>query len=311
MSSSPSFSQIVAPAAEQQADALRLIFAGLANADREAHLETVRADVAAGRTSLDGLRAIVTDGRVTGAVWAAIEPGRTAAILPPQVADGEPRLGLTALVAEALRFARAGGATMAQTLVERGAPTDWLAANRFEWLADLEFMTASLDWTALFDSIKASPEPPLEWDFYRPDQDRARLADLLEATYQETLDCPGLDGLRRIDHVIEGYLRTGTHVPSWWRILRHEGTDVGCVLLADHPREDRAELLYMGLIREYRGRGWGCSLVRGAMQLALEGARRQLMLAVDARNEPAVRAYVGQGFRTWQERSAWVRALDS
>lgn len=299
--SSPSSPEIVAPPAALEAEALRLVFADLGDEDRQAQVQTVLA----GRISLAGLLAIVLDGRVAGAVWSAIEPGRTAAILPPQILADQPHAWLTALAARAIEFTRRHGATMAQTLVERGASPGWLVDNQFVWLADLEFMTATPGEQASGLEAKLL----LEWERYRP-EDRARLATLLERTYEQTLDCPGLDGLRRIEDVLDGYERTGVPMPEWWWIVRSEGGDVGCLLLADHPRDGRAELLYMGLVPQARGRGWGRRLVRQALRLTHDAGRKQLTLAVDARNEPAVRAYVGEGFRTWQARSVWVRRLE-
>ena len=82
--------------------------------------------------------------------------------------------------------------------------------------------------------------------------------------------------------------------------------DVGCLLLADHPRHNSMELLYLGLIPAARGRGWGKHLVRRAQGLTRLAGRSRLVLAVDAANAPAVQTYTATGFQAWQRRRLYV-----
>ena len=80
-------------------------------------------------------------------------------------------------------------------------------------------------------------------------------------------------------------------------------------MLADHPRHDTMELLYLGLIPAARGRGWGKHLARRAQWLARLAGRRRLVLAVDAANPPAAKTYMSVGFQAWQRRRLYVKEL--
>ena len=64
------------------------------------------------------------------------------------------------------------------------------------------------------------------------------------------------------EEVLSGYRTTGVFDPQRWLLVRQDGEDVGCLLLADHPTSSQWELVYMGLVPEVRGRGLGIELVR-------------------------------------------------
>jgi len=292
---------IVACPSELHRQALELLCDFVPAPSRAVRIEEILADVEAGQSSLAGLQVMLSGGCVVGAIWCVLAPGRVAALLPPAVSPGSPGVWRSDLALAGIAWGKSRGASMALALLDRGEKPDWLAASGLWWLADLEYLALPLP--------PASSLPDdLAFEVIAPDE-TARLSTLLERTYRDTLDCPGLEGLRQISDTIAGYLKSGVHVPAWWLAARHADQDVGCILMADLPREDRVELLYMGLVPEVRGRGWGKALIRKAIALAGTTARRQLVLAVDARNEPAVRAYLGEGFQTWQARTAYVAKL--
>jgi ribosomal protein S18 acetylase RimI-like enzyme len=138
---------------------------------------------------------------------------------------------------------------------------------------------------------------------------RDRLAQLVEATYADTLDCPMLNGLRGMEDVLAGYETTGVFDPRRWLIVRHQDCDVGCLLLADHPQHDNWELVYMGLVPSARGNGWGRAIVRHAQWLTGQAGRQRLVLAVDAANHPAVAMYTCEGFRAFGRRRVYLKAV--
>ncbi len=152
------------------------------------------------------------------------------------------------------------------------------------------------------------PAGPLEFEPFDPDQ-QDRLAQLVEATYADTLDCPMLNGLRSMDDTLTGYQSTGVFDPQRWLLVRHEGRDVGCLLLADHPPHDNWELVYMGLVPSARGNRWGQAVVRQAQWLTRQAGRQRLVLAVDAANHPAVAMYTAVGFRTFGRRRVYLKSL--
>jgi ribosomal protein S18 acetylase RimI-like enzyme len=152
----------------------------------------------------------------------------------------------------------------------------------------------------------AAPSGVLEFEPYNADQE-SRLAALIGATYDGTLDCPLLNGLRSLPDVLAGYRTVGAYRPEDWQFVRRSGHDVGCLLLAEHPAADHTELIYMGLVPAARGCGLGREITLRALYLA---ARRgqSLVLAVDAANTPACALYAGAGLVEWDRRAVLLRA---
>jgi ribosomal protein S18 acetylase RimI-like enzyme len=87
------------------------------------------------------------------------------------------------------------------------------------------------------------------------------------------------------------------------------GQDIGCLLVNLHPEVRHAEIIYLALVPEVRGRQLGKLLVRQAQWLARQAGCERLVLAVDAANDPAILMYGATGFVEWDRRSVWVRAL--
>jgi GNAT superfamily N-acetyltransferase len=138
-----------------------------------------------------------------------------------------------------------------------------------------------------------------------------RLGRLLEQTYIGTLDCPGLDGVRSMPDVLEGYRSQGRHTPGDWFFVRENGDDVGALILADHPGYGNCEVVYMGVVAEARGRGFGEQIMRFALQVAAAHGAERVVLAVDAGNAPALAAYRRAGFSPWDRRIVYARLQQS
>jgi ribosomal protein S18 acetylase RimI-like enzyme len=136
-----------------------------------------------------------------------------------------------------------------------------------------------------------------------------RLEALIEASYQGTLDCPLLNGLRTTQDVLAGYRAVGTRRPELWLLARRGKEDAGCLILADHPEVDNLELVYLGLIPAVRGNGYGLALTRHALWLARQLQRQRVVLAVDASNTPAIRLYEAAGFFGFDQRLVNIKKL--
>ncbi|HTU24398.1 MAG TPA: GNAT family N-acetyltransferase [Pirellulales bacterium] len=243
------------------------------------------------------------DGRVVGAASAQLLGGGTAMLAPPGVEAGAPPGTARCLLDGVLSEADRAGARMAQALlpVDHGPDFELLTSAGCEHLADLLYMVAL---ARTFP--EHVPESPLEFEPFAPGQEPRMLA-LLERTYQATRDCPRLNGLRNTADVLEGYRAAGRFDPGRWFFLRHDRTDVGCLLLTEHPEHRQWELVYVGLVPEVRGRGWGIEAVRRAQALAGGAGATCLLLAVDAANEPAIAMYAAAGFTAWDRRSVLFR----
>ena len=158
-----------------------------------------------------------------------------------------------------------------------------LECSGFQHAADL------LDLVSLkkFVSRCCAPNSSISLERYEGPQ-KERLVRLVERTYQDTLDCPTLNGVRSIADVVEGYRSIGRRcVGLAGRSLPDKSQDVGCLLLAEHPAHSNLEVVYVGVTPEHRGHGFGVALTRDAQWIARERGLDRVVLAVDAANSPA------------------------
>ena len=133
--------------------------------------------------------------------------------------------------------------------------------------------------------------------------------DLLMATFEETMDCPELNGLRSGAEVLASFLM-GQNLDSMnlWEIAWCEAKPVGCLMLTEHPN-GVIEVAYMGLIRSARGQGFGRLLIERAKQVTSQLGSTTLVLAVDCRNTPALKTYTRSGFQHHQRLQVYYLPL--
>lgn len=299
--------QIGPLAPEDRARGLQLLFGHL-EPERRAHEQRLLlASIARGHVPPDRLLEARREGRLVGVVCSQIQPGRAAVVWLPRLADDEPATTAAELLTATCKRLAEHGVCVAQVLVERAGEADvtLLGQAGFEHLTDLLYLVC------LEGELPDSPpETPFTFEPYCP-ANHQRLTQVIEATYQQTLDCPRLNGVRRIEDVLAGYRATGEFDPGRWLIVRCADRDVGCLLLTDHPKQGNWELIYMGIAADHRGQGWGMEITRYAQWLTRRAGQRRLVLAVDAENEPAIRIYARAGFRAWDRRSVYLRAFDA
>lgn len=286
-------------------EALKLVYRRLPPEKAAQYVEVLCADIRAGEVSAEGLLTAWRDRRLVGAVFAQLQPGNGALLWPPRTVPREPPETVEQLLAAVCQWLACKGARVANALMEKVDRADdaLLRGGGFAPLAQLLYLVSSE-----IELPASPPEGPLEFEPYNP-ENHMRLTRVVEATYERSLDCPGLDGLRNIEEILAGYQSTGTFSPERWLIVRHEGRDVGCLLLADHPEDENWELVYMGLVASARGHGWGKKIVRHAQWLTRQAGRSCLVVAVDAANRPAVDMYAATGFRAWDRRTVYVKTF--
>jgi L-amino acid N-acyltransferase YncA len=146
---------------------------------------------------------------------------------------------------------------------------------------------------------KWSWQPACQFDF-------ADVAKLVEMTFQGSLDCPALNGLRSASEVTAGFLerRAWNEQLQWW-LLCKDGTPVACCFMTQHSTE-LVELNYMGIAQAWRGQSLGHLLVQNALQTCQLAGVQFLTSAVDVQNWPAVKIYQAQGFETLSELAVWL-----
>jgi ribosomal protein S18 acetylase RimI-like enzyme len=164
---------------------------------------------------------------------------------------------------------------------------------------------------------KKTPPPPLPADVsirwlsqVSPGESDAQLLAALDASYEDTLDCPELCGLRETRDILASHKSTGKFDPSLWLMVYLRERALGCVLLSRCVEQRTIELVYLGLGKGLRGMGLGRSL----LTFAIATARQQtpswsISCAVDERNVPAIRLYTSMGFVAFARRLARVKPI--
>jgi ribosomal protein S18 acetylase RimI-like enzyme len=258
----------------------------------------------AGRIDMEGLFLARRGNQLVGAAWGQVIPGRTAFCWPPSVIPGESEDTAVQLQSTVDEYLNRRGVTVVQAVVAQRALTDAARLVRagYRHLADLNYLICGADQFPRNEPVCDFRMEPA------PQDDFERIAQLVARTYIGTLDCPGLDDSRPITEVLTGYRETGTFRPDWWWLARADGQDVGCLFLADHPEHGNCELMYLGMVPEVRGRGWGVQATRYAQWFLSREDRQRMLLAVDDENWPAMEVYAQTGFLEWDRRYIYVRS---
>jgi mycothiol synthase len=287
---------------DDQTAALRLLLSRLSADARPRHIAAWADALAASQADLWVAH---RDQQLAGAILAQVQPGHTAVVLPPRVALGEPRKTASELLAHVTSVLTAQGVRLLQALLETSQreDADAFAEDGFRDVANLFCLVS------LAGSFPAEPpQNGLEFVPYAV-RHHDRFSEIVEQTYEGSLDCPPLNQVREIEDVLAGYRGIGQFDDARWLIARHGAADVGCLLLADHPAENAHELVYMGLVPAARGQRFGVALARQAQWLTAQAGRSRITTAVDADNGPAIAAYTAAGFLRYGQRRVLLRVL--
>lgn len=295
----------VLPVPDADHDAvLRDLFVMFPADERDERLAAVKQSVAQGSLSLAGLRQACRDGVRVGVLLSMAQPDRITLVWPPVML---PEVGgrdeiFAALMDDLRARVDVDGTRIAQVLLE---PHETELAARFEqagfrWRTELFFLARTL---------QELPEVPASAATWRPftEERAAEFASLLERTYQGSLDCPWLEGLRSGAEALASHRLAGRFDPTLWGIYELDGQAAGLCLLNDHADQDALELVYFGVAPEFRGRGLGRRMIVEALHRAAARGRVALFLAVDAQNTYANAVYADLGFAELARRVARFR----
>ena len=295
-------------------EALRLQLQAFDEAERSARIEQFHDSEQREVVSLDncliwrrgsrivGVLLLVSQSDGTMYVW----PAETLGGLPPQD-DLEVR---RALYEEAIRIVDAPKIWIGQSLLEtdQDEQSQELDQHGFPRLTDLVFMNCSVP--VLPEDAKSADATCTElWESEPFDESAngAEFADLVEQTYESTCDCPELNGTRDGWESLESHRQAGEYSPERWRLFRHEGKPAGLLLLAQHPPEAVWEVVYFGIAPRFRGMGFGQRVLEAGIDLAQKNEIREIVLAVDVRNSPAMRLYERLNFTQFDRRIVHAR----
>ena len=247
-------------------------------------------------------------GRIRSTVLASMTPGRTAMLFLSPPGDRSGVETSAEVIEQAFRGLGSVGVSLAQALV---TPDELLEMKALELaglrrIAILTYMETTLGRRERRPVVL--PEG-LSIRAYR-EEEESLIGDLLARTYVDTLDCPGLVGLRDKADILEGHKHSGIFRPEWWTILFEGPLPIGVCLINESKTDRTAELVYLGVVPEARGRGVGSSLLAHSLSRVAEKTVRKVVLAVDESNTPAHDMYRNAGFRDTIRRHAFVRKLD-
>ena len=243
--------------------------------------------------------------RVVGVALAELLPGALGLAWPPRlVTEYDSPAAARRLLESARDWLRNRGAKLAQLFRDPDDPDDpdpVLQAG-FRYLTRVLTLAAGLVRERPFPP--APPPPGLALEPYGRANAEAFLA-TLTATYEGSLDCPELNGVRRPEDVLAGYLADpGT--PTGWYLARLDARPAGVLLLAAAAEPAAMTLSYLGVVPAYRRRGVGRALVGHALRVARARGGALLSVAADVRNAPALHLYRRFGFEVWDRREVYL-----
>lgn len=219
----------------------------------------------------------------------------------PASTEGIESEAVVTVVRAASYDALESGLSFVQSLQPSGqaAEVAVIASAGYELLAELIYMKLDLP------AAPPGSRDELTWRYYGQFTE-AELAEVIGSTYEGSLDCPALNGVRDAADIIAGHKAGGLFVPRAWWIVEHGDEPAGCVLVNDLLDSATAEVVYIGVVPAFRGKRLGRAMLRRAAAQAHARTRSSLRLAVDARNSYARRIYDSEGFRGTHRCLAYV-----
>ncbi|MCG8450101.1 MAG: GNAT family N-acetyltransferase [Pirellulales bacterium] len=285
--------------AAERTDVLRLLYVGLPEDQQTGLAHALAAVRGEDEAPFTGLLVARDAQKIQAAVWIQLAPGHTAVVWPPPA--GHP--ASSALMHAAAVFLDQHDVALAQILAHPDTmPNEkTLADGDFHPLANLVYLTVE---NSHFP--QACPEGDLQFEPQAYHQSE-RLGKLLLETYEGSLDCPALNGMRRPEDILEGYADQGALDTNQWYFIRHNQEDVGTLILTSHAQGENWELVYMGIVPTARGKGFGWQTLQHAMWQSRLFKAQRMVLAVDEMNEHALRTYRRAGFVVWDRRTVFAR----
>jgi ribosomal protein S18 acetylase RimI-like enzyme len=290
--------------ANELPSALDLVFRHLAEEERTARVANALWLLRQGELDAEGVLVVRGENQLLGAVVCQAIAGASALVWPPVAVPGEQQKAIEdQLLACATSWLKRRGAKLAQTLLtpQENFLSAPLLRNGFRLITTLWYLGHSLKLPA--DSVTSTKI--LNYQAYEhTDQDLFHRT--LLRSYENTRDCPEVNGVRDLAEIIEGHRAQGVNTPDYWWLATAEGNPVGVLLMAEIPEFGSYDLSYVGVVPEARRRGFGKALTRKALLAARAAGAAQLSLAVDARNRPAWNLYLELDFEPFDQREVYL-----
>jgi len=286
---------------EEREAAFGLVFQYLDEEERGIRVANALLLVSTGELDPAGILVVREGVQLHGALVCLPLRGAGGLLWPPHVQAGPQHLSMeNQLLQAGLSWLRSKGAKLVQALL-RADETPLagpMMRNGFNHVTRLHYLRHDLQGPA-------SISPNLAAQTYSP-ANRSLFHDVLLRTYEGTLDCPELNGLRTIEEIIDGHQAQGEFRPERWWLVSDGPKPVGVVLATAIAEGQSWDLSYVGVVPEARGRAWGRKLTQLAIGAARTAGVGQITVAVDTRNRPAWNLYVALGFEPTGEREVFL-----
>jgi mycothiol synthase len=287
--------------------AFRLIFQYLPSEERENRCANALRLLQRGELNSQGLFLVRGPAGLCGALLCLPVPGRSALLWPPGVIHPQDRrdAGPTeiedALLQHACAWLRQRGVRLVQTLLapEETFLADPLLRNGFSTVTRLWYMRHNLN----LPVERLNTPSRLNYQTFADD---ALFRQTLLRTYEGTLDCPEVNGIRDIDEVLQGHRAQGAFDPQRWWLVRDSERPMGVLMMTEIPESGDWEVAYMGVVPEARRRGFGREMLLYALCEARAAAVPAVTLSVDSRNQPAWNLYRSLGFEPYDQRVVYL-----
>ncbi len=289
---------------EEWSEAFSLLFQHL-DADQQACRSATAFNLLeTGELKPDGIFVLSEDGQVTGVLVCMVIPGASALLWPPQVRPQAQRdLREDVLLQAACGWLRRQGVKLTQVLLH---PDDLhlgqsLLRNGFAHITHLRYLRHDLDL-------------PMSWLVQAPrldfrslaEVDRGQFQRVLMNSYQDSLDCPELNGVRGIEEVMAGHKAQGRHDPDHWWLVLAGAEAIGVAITTVLPETGDWDLSYLGIVPGARRRGFGREIVIHVLLEARAAGVSHVSLCVDGRNGPALQLYEALGFQLFDRREIFL-----
>jgi mycothiol synthase len=209
------------------------------------------------------------------------------------------------LVQHGLDWLHSRGTKIAQALV---SPADSpgigpLLRRGFRSITRLNYLDHELI------AVPSASQSLISYSTYSP-ANRALFHGTLLRTYEGSLDCPELNGIRSLDEIIAGHMAQGKFRPEHWWLVYEAERPVGVAMVTEVPDLEAWDMSYLGVVPEARRRGIGRAVTVHALQAAHDARAPRMTLAVDDRNRPARQLYESLGFQSLDCREVYLYFWD-
>jgi ribosomal protein S18 acetylase RimI-like enzyme len=282
---------------------LRLALRHVPAPDRAKRVEHIHQLLARREIDPDGLLVAADNGRLVGALICTLLPGASSHLWPPHTLHTAEKVRIEdALISTGLDWLRRGGAKLAQAILSavENAYAGALPRNGLRHVTRLLSLRH-----ALREIPSVTPPNGLTVAAFRTNRPEV-FHQTLQRTYEGTLDCPELNGVREVEEVVQGHMSQGRFHPDRWWLIRLGKRPVGVLLLNEIPEWKEWEVAYVGVVPEVRRSGIGRTIAWQALTAAKSAGQRALNLAVDQRNLPARQLYHALGFESLDHREVYL-----